>query len=1378
MNTAEIAAELLQKGVMLWIEEGELCFQAPRGAITPAMRQELVEHKADIVALLGEHQKWLPCSFSQQRLWFLHQLQPKSAAYNVVEALRLDGALDAELLERCLSEVATRHETLRTVFGMLNGIPVQRILPELPLPLSVVDLQDVQESDREDRARQSATEEIRRPFDLTCGPLLRTTLFKLDARKHVLIFVAHHIISDGWSMNVLIRELTALYEAFVGGSPSPLPPLQMQYADFTLWLLGWLQGPVLEEQLVYWRRQLADPPPPLTLYADRMRPAVQTLAGAHESFTIPDSLCEKIRALSRREEVTLFMVLLAAFDVLLYRYTGEKDLWVGSPTANRDQAQVEPLIGVFVNTVVLRSRLAAGMTFRELLHHVQEVAVGAYSHQALPFERLVEELLPKRDLSRNPLFQIMFILQNARRGAAERPGLAISPFQIDSGATQVDLSLSLMETDQGLSGQIEYSTDLFDITTIRRIIGHFQVLLAVIAANPETPIATLPILGAAEQEQLLDEWNNTDVAFPQPGCLQEIFESQVESTPDAPALVFERRTLTYRQLNEQANQLAHYLRKQGVGPEVRVGICLERSLELLIAVYGVLKAGGAYVPLEPTYPGERLAFMLSDAQVQVLLTTRSLLSRLPDSNAQVICLDADRDYIAQEDTRNLSSRVRGDNLIYVIYTSGSTGQPKGAMNTQAGVRNRILWMQDTYRLAADDRVLFKTPVSFDVSAWELFWPLTAGACLVIARPEGQRDSAYLARTIVSECITTVHFVPSMLQLFLDQPEAVDCVSLRRVICSGEPLSFDLEQRFFSLLDAGLYNLYGPTEAAIDVTAWQCDLVENRAIVPIGRPIANTQIYLLDANLQPVPVGVPGELYIGGTGIARGYLGRPGLTAEKFLPDPFGKTPGRRMYRTGDLARYLANGNIQFLGRTDQQVKVRGVRIEPAEIEAALSSHPGVHEAVVVAREDSPGNKELIAYVVPDGAHRPTPAELRAFLIAKLPESMVPSIFVVLGALPLTPNGKLNRNALPAPDAAHRAAVKPLVAPRNELEQRIAAVWSKVLDVGQIGIDDDFFELGGHSFKAIRVVGELGDIGVIDLFKYPTVRQLAEFIESAGEAEPEGMLQRLTGPTHGATISIVCVPYGGGSAIAYYPLARALPKDYVLYAVSLPGHEFQQTDYDLVPTEEVARACVEEIMNRISGPLVLYGHCLGVSVTVELARLLQASQREVRAIFLGGSYPARAGNPVSLGFLRGSIGLVPANRLQNYLKSLGGFDDVIDPGEMSFMARNFRHDFRSTLAYFTRLHRSRDFEKLRAPITFIAGDKDPLTKDYEERFHEWDYYGESVSLEVVKGGHYFVKQQAPEVARIIVDRLQALESTSARAADDRHIAQGTGAGEWQ
>ncbi|MBN3950378.1 MAG: amino acid adenylation domain-containing protein [Nostoc sp. NMS7] len=1048
-----------------------------------------------------------PVSFPQARLWFLDQLQPGSYAYNIPVALSVAGHLNVTALAQSLNEIVRRHEALRTTFTTVNQQPVQVIHSAQTLTVPVIDLEEFSESDRQTQYLRLADQEAKQPFDLSQFPLLRAKVLRLSDEEHIVLLTMHHIISDGWSLGVLVQELATFYDAFSNHQPVPLSPLSIQYADYAVWQQQRLQGDLLDTQLNYWKQQLAGSLPVLQLPTDRPRPAVQTFCGARQKLQLPKSLSKAILDLSQQAGVTPFITLLTAFKILLYRYTGQADMIVGSPVANRNQAETEDLIGFFINTVVLRTNLGGNPSFQELLSSVRDVVLEAYNHQELPFEKLVETLRPERDMSHTPLFQVMFALQNTPMSALEFSGLQLIPLEIDNGTAKFDLTLDLEETLSGIKGWLEYNRDLFDASTIERMAGHFQTLLEGIVTNPEQDLSDLPLLTPAEQHQLLIQWNDTQAEYPNEACIHQLFEAQVERTPNAVAVVFAEEQLSYQELNRRANQLAYYLQKLGVAPEVQVGICVERSLEMVVGLIGILKAGGAYVPLDPDYPQERLAFMLEDAQVSVLLTQKHLTERLPHQQARVVYLDSNWTTIALESTDSPNSGVTSDNSAYVIYTSGSTGLPKGPINTHRGICNRLLWMQDAYQLTAADRVLQKTPFSFDVSVWEFFWTLLTGACLILAQPGGHRDSAYLVKLIAKQKITTLHFVPSMLHIFLEEQSLETCSCLRQVMCSGEALPLDLEERFFNRLrGVKLHNLYGPTEAAIDVTFWECQQDSDRGTVPIGHPISNTQIYILDSDIQPVAIGVSGELHIAGVGLARGYHNRPDLTAEKFIPNPYpsanSNKVGTRLYKTGDLARYKPDGTIEFLGRIDYQVKIRGFRIELGEIETVLSQHPAVQATVVTVREDIAGDKRLVAYLVVKQESAPTVNELRNFLMEKLPDYMVSSAFVFLDTMPLTPSGKVDRRALPTPEDFRPDVEAEYVAPRTIVEEALAGIWSEVLKIEQVGIHDNFFELGGHSLLATQVISRLRqsfqvELPLRSLFEAPTVASLAESLEKLG-----------------------------------------------------------------------------------------------------------------------------------------------------------------------------------------------------------------------------------------------------------------------------------------
>lgn len=1148
MTFLEVLSHLQSRNIKLWSAEGRLRYSGPAEEITSKLLGELSKYKKELLAFLADaemstrtvqppvtssmsRQSRVHASFAQWRMWFVNRLSETSSAYNIERIVTLTGPLNISALERSINEIVRRHDSLRATFSLIGDELFQIISPFSAFRLPIKDLRSIPNmADRGAKAEKLVADEIEQLFDLAEGPLFRVKLFGLSDEDHILVVTFHHIVADGWSLGVFFRELSALYEAFSQGNDSPLKDLSIQYGDYVRWQREWLQGDVLEQRLFYWKNQLNNVPKLLNLPTDHPRPTQQSFGGASLSMILSKELSDKLNALSRQEGVTLFMILLAAFQALLYRLSGQDDIVVGSPIAGRNRSEFEGLIGLFLNTLVLHTDLSGNPSFRELLKRVRKVTLGAYAHQDVPFERLLQEMRLERSLSYTPLFQAMFVLLNTPDSELKLSGLTTSwldnRFKLQRTTSMFDLFLWIYESPDGLYGKVSYNTDLFEAITIQRTIDHFRILLESIVGEPDQSITVFPLLRVEEREQILVEWNNTQTGYPQDRFVHQLFEEQVERTPDAVAVVLERQQLTYRELNTRSNQLAHYLKNRGVGIETPVGICLERPLEMVVGLLGILKAGGVYVPLDPAYPKERLAFMVEDTQMQVLLTQKELindlseiirseesLSRVEHRNSKfqgpaVVCVDTDWQDIGMESAQTPVSEATAENLAYVIYTSGSTGKPKGVMISHRGIANRVLWGLSTYQLTRTDRVLQSFSYTFDFSIWEIFTALVAGATLVMARPGERQDSGYLAKLIADEKVTVAGFVPSMLDVLLEEKDFQSCSCLKKVVCGGEAFPVEIQERFFTHFYAELQNTYGPTEAAIDVTFWICKPEKMQRTVPIGHPIANTQIYILDSHLQPVPIGIRGELYIGGVGLARGYLSSPDLTAEKFIPNPFTDQAGARLYKTGDLARYLPDGNIEFLGRIDHQVKIRGYRIELGEIESVLNQHAAVRDSVVVAANDTTANhdvadnlesdKRLVAYVAQTRKQTVTISELRIFLKDKLPDYMVPSAFVFLDSLPLTPNGKLDRKALPAPDQNRPELEDTFVAPRSPVEELLAQIWATVFKVNQVGVDDNFFDLGGHSLLAARVVSRVRDALQIDLplrtlFEKPTIAELTEAI---------------------------------------------------------------------------------------------------------------------------------------------------------------------------------------------------------------------------------------------------------------------------------------------
>jgi amino acid adenylation domain-containing protein len=1089
-------------------------FEAPTIEQLARIIQPLVgsEHLPEVPPIVPvPRDRAIPLSFAQQRLWFLDQFEPGSAFYNIALPVRFPLLVEPSLLEGALNDLVARHETLRTTFGMAGGEPVQVIAPSLKVSMPVHDLRGMPEQVKEIEAQQLTRLEAQRPFDLANGPVLRAELVRLADTDNLLLLTIHHIAADGWSMDVLFRELIVLYEARRSGRPPALLKLPIHYADFAWWQRRWLSGTILQRQVNYWTRQLEGMPPLLDLPTDRPRPAVQTFTGGMHMFIMPGSLLKAVKNISEQEQVTLFTVLLAAFYVLLYRYTGREDLVVGSPIANRTRPELEGLIGFFANTLVLRTRTSAAFTFRELIAQVRHVTVAAYAHQDIPFEKLVEEIQPQRNLSYNPLFQVMFALQNTSRPTEVGPAPEESAPVLGAGVAKFDLTMFVSETASDLRAGIEYNSDLFDATTIERVAGHYQTLLATATEDPDRPIWSLPLLLPAETVAFTD-WNDTAKPV-RHVCAHALFEEQANERPESVAIVSNGSRVSYNEINRRANAWAHRLIELGVRPNACVGVCIERSLEMLVAVLAILKAGAAYVPLDPNYPIERVLFMAEDARTTVVLTKAALANRLADVAKVIVAVDGPEPPDSRDD--NPAVFVSSGDLAYVIYTSGSTGRPKGVAMTHGPLASLVEWQIARSALPPMAATLQFASLSFDVSFQEIFSTLGAGGTLVMITEEQRRDPQLLWNVLDQARVCRL-FVPYVaLQQLAEQARHITELptSLSEVVTAGEQLQITPQiAALFARTGAALYNQYGPTESHVVTELRLSDAPNDWPARPsIGRPVPNATIQILDAHGQPCPIGIAGELYIGGSALARGYLERSDLTAERFLPDPQ-STKGGRLYRTGDRGHYLLNGNIQFLGRIDDQVKIRGYRIEPAEIEAVLRTHPSVHEAVVVAREDK-GELRLAAYVQTDPKSSPSPEQLRTHLCARLPDYMIPAAYVVMGTLPLTPSGKLNRRGLPDPRLSPNEATA-AADPRTPVELALVSIWRDVLQRPNVGVHDNFFELGGHSLLATRVISRIRDefgaeLPVRRMFESPTIEELALLVvEAALEARGDDQIASL------------------------------------------------------------------------------------------------------------------------------------------------------------------------------------------------------------------------------------------------------------------------------
>ncbi|HZM01643.1 MAG TPA: amino acid adenylation domain-containing protein [Candidatus Saccharimonadales bacterium] len=1175
----------------------------------------------------------LPLSFAQQRLWFLDQLHPCSALYNVPTAFRIGGLLNIEALKRSLEIILLRHEALRTVYLFTNDSPAQRVLDRFAFDLPLTDLSRL--SDPEGELGRRLRKEACQPFDLAKDLMLRALLFKLGPAEHVLFLNVHHIAFDEWSLEILLRELAACYSAFCEGQEPSLPELPIQYADFALWQRQQVAGKELE----YWTKQLGGELPRLELPTDRTRPAIRTYEGAREYLALSPELTAALKAFSRREAVTLHVLLLAAFQTLLHRYSGQEEIIIGTPVAGRGQLQTEPLIGFFVNTLALRTSFADDPAFKELLVRVRDVNLQALANQDFPFEQIVERLRPERGSNQNPLFDVVFALQNQAALEPEFAGLKFNLIDLSTNSAKFDLTFVVQDKKDTLHLALEYSTEILDGPAMRRMAGHFQTLLAGIVANPLARISQLPILTPVERRQIVEDWNRTTTAYPRDKTVHTLFEEQAARSPSAVAVVYGSEEVTYQELNERSSQLANHLRKLGVGPDTLVGVLMDRSVEMIIAWLAILKAGGAYVPLDLDYPGERLAFMVEDTRMPVVLTKSTFRKRMPAETARLVCLDSDWKTIEREEKAISPAAVTAENLAYVIYTSGSTGKPKGAAIVHRGI-TRLVFETNYIQLSSAERIAQLSNSSFDAATFEVWGALLHGGRLIGVARETLLSPADFAAFLEKEKVSSLFLTVALFnQISTEAPLAFK--SVKNLLAGGDAVDPKAAQRILQCgPPARLVNGYGPTESTTFAVCYEIkEVPENAASIPIGRPISNTTVYILDRHLQPVPVGVPGELHLGGDGLARGYLNRPDLTAAKFIPNPFAGEPGARLYKTGDLARFLPDGNVEFLGRIDHQVKIRGFRIELGEIESVLRQCPGVRDALVIVTEESPGDKRLIGYLCRTAKDTSPPSALRAFLKQKLPDYMVPSVFIDLDAFPLTPNGKIDRRALPKPGSIRNADAD--VPPQTHLQSQLQKIWEQVLGHQAFGPRDNFFEIGGHSLLAVQLIAQIEKVLGIKLplpilFQAPTVEKLAEMICQEG-APPCGSSLVEIQP-HGARLPMFWLHTlgggGGGGFFTYRKLANLLGTDQPSYGFVAPAQP-------LTTIESMAAHYIQEMRAiQPAGPYQLGGYCFGGVVAYEMARQLEAQSETVSLLALLDSSPpdltgerTRPGAKLAIHFLK-------------------------------------------------------------------------------------------------------------------------------------------------
>ena len=1212
MSTARFLASLLQEGVQLRVEGDGLGYRAAKGTMSAPLRAAVTEHKAAILAMLGPGRRHARLSFAQQRLWFLDRFEPDSAAYNLPPvAARIDGPLDAGVLKRCLDELVVRHEPLRTTFTAIDGRPFQVIADRGEWPMEIVDLSSLPPDASDLEVERIAREAVARHFDLERGPLVRALLLKTGERCHALVLSLHHILSDGLSVRVLFKEVKTLYEAFAAELSSPLPPLPVCYSDFAHWQRDRLQGPLLDRQIDYWRDKLADLPPLLELPTDRVRPRIQTFHGAYHAFEVPRETVEGLRAIAKRSGATLYMTLLAVFKTLLWRYTDRDDIVVGTPIAGRSRPELTGLIGFFVNTLVLRTDLSGGPTFLDVVERVRQEAFDAFEHQEVPFEKLVEVLQPERSLGHSPLIQVMFVHEPAPEDASAIGDLRLTELKFHVGKAKFDLTMYLRaaapQHDETLKGTLEYNTDLFDPSTVERMVERFLRIAAAVAENPALPVAAAPLASHEERGEILALGRGTKTAIP-PVCLHELVQHQARQLPDAAAIACGDARLTHVELDRRANRIAHSLIKRGAAPGAVVAICLERSVDAVASILGVWKSGAAYVFLDPGYPSPRIEYMLEDASPRVLITRSAFRDRFADFQGEVLDFDSDTEELVQAPTVSPGIAVTPGDLAYIVYTSGSTGQPKGVLGAHGPAVNFLHYVAGTWVLDSNDRALQLASLSFDASVRDLFGPLSAGASVALPTADDEGMPAKWLGLVKRHEITRIlSLVPATLRALVDAAADRTFPSVKTLLVSGEALSLGLcrdAARVFP--NAAVVNQYGPTECTMISTyhaVTEADGVYGTS--PLGGPIPNASVYVLDGRHQVTPPGIPGEIYIGGAGVARGYLNQPELTAERFIADPF--VPGTRMYRTGDRGTFCPDGTLIFMGRLDNQIKLRGIRIEPGEIESALMRHPGVRGAIVLVRDE-----QLIAYVVAEDSDGNLSARLREALRDRLPSHCVPTAIAVIDAFPMTPNGKVDRKALPNPRRPETTSLSG--PPSGPTEERIAREWCDVLGVATAGREDNFLDAGGHSLMAIQLVSRLNEAFGVELplraiFEAPTIAGLSRRIDGFAAAGASAALSASSPDVavpiqRGSGTPLFCIAPAGGTTFPYYALAHHMGASQTVYTLQDPASTGARPPCRTL--EEMAEIYIGAMKSiQPAGPYFFAGWSYGGSVAFEIAQQLRA-----------------------------------------------------------------------------------------------------------------------------------------------------------------------------
>ncbi|WP_442603414.1 amino acid adenylation domain-containing protein [Paenibacillus sp. KN14-4R] len=1309
-------------------------------------------------------------SSAQKRLFALNQFAKEEISYNIPYVFVFEGKLDREKLSESFSRLVQRHEVFRTCFELEDGEIKQKIYGTIAFSMEY----EERNTDSEEMIISEAGKFVK-PFDLEKSPLLRVKLIRLAAEKHVVMMDMHHIISDGTSMGIILEELAKLYKG------EALEELKIQYKDYSAWEHKMIESEAMKKQEAYWTNLFSDEIPVLNLPNDYPRPSFQSFEGESIGFHLDKHVTEKLKHICKTKEVTLYMTLLSAYNVLLSKYSGQEDIVVGSPISGRPHADLQHMVGMFVNTLAMRNYPGRTKTFAGFLQEVKRNALCAYEHQNVQFDRLVENLNLRKDLSRNPLFDTMFVLQNTDTKEMELDGVTIKQLPFERGVSKFDLTLGAEEKGEEICFELEYCTKLFKRETIERMIAHFQNIVKAVVENPEIQLCKIEMLSAEEKKEVVVDFNNTKAPYPQDKTICEAFEEQVKKTPDQIAVVYENRKLTYRELNEKANQLAGVLRGKGVKPDTIVGIMVDRSVEMMVGIMGIIKAGGAYLPISPDYPSDRITYMLEDSKTTLLLTQKHLMHTI---QFEGMVLDLEDEQWYQGDKTNVEIVNHPNDLVYVIYTSGSTGRPKGVMIQHGNVINlvtglgKIIYDQYTGPL----QVALVAQYVFDASVKQIFASLLRGDCLHLIPEDYRTIGEKLVEYYIDHAIDVSDGTPSHLKLILsDNREIIKEMTVKHFIFGGEELTVSAVKDFFTLCGERkpeITNIYGPTECCVDSTAFLIDRtrLDQLNTIPIGRPLVNYCVYVLDKDNHPQPVGVPGELCIAGDGLARGYLNNPELTEEKFVANPF--APGERMYKTGDLVKWLPDGNVQFLGRIDHQVKIRGYRIEIGEIEATIKSYPSVQDAVVLVREDNAGENRIFAYIVPktNSEEKYSEAGIKEYVKKQLPQYMIPAKFVQLELIPLNTNGKVDRFALPEPDLLSRDSDEGFVAPRNKEEMDMAEIWAGVLGIEKIGIDEDFFDLGGDSFKAIKLVRSISNnLGVMELFKNSTIRELVAYLSQSKGAGNDGnrtMLHELTKPIDEKhkVVSLICFPYGGGSAISYQPLANSLPKNYSLYAVELPGHDYSCPDEELASIEESAARCLEEIKQKVKGPVVLYGHCLGATMSVLLAPKLEEAGIQVNGVVVGAMFPTPR---ITNKFFDIWEKIFPTQLTdkgnRDMLKMIGGLNSEFSSDETEFVLRNLKHDAKECVKWYTQHYSNKNNTKFHAPITCIIGEGDRATEFYQERYKEWEYFSDDVDLRTIDhAGHFFFKNQVAELVDIIEEKVDVWKDRSSKVSESKKM----------